>query len=75
MEDIWLTSALWMGLALASALISIRIGVSVALVEIMVGAIGGNYLSLTATDWISYLAALGAVLLTFLAGTELIRPW
>jgi len=71
MEDIWLTSALWMGLALASALISIRIGVSVALVEIMVGAIGGNYLSLTATDWISYLAALGAVLLTFLAGTEL----
>jgi Kef-type K+ transport system membrane component KefB len=71
MEDIWLTSALWIGLALVSALISIRIGISVALIEIVVGSFGGNLLGLTPTDWISYLAALGAVLLTFLAGTEL----
>lgn len=71
MEDIWLTSALWIGLALVSALISIRIGISVALVEIVVGGFGGNLLGLTPTDWITYLASLGAVLLTFLAGTEL----
>jgi Kef-type K+ transport system membrane component KefB len=71
MEDVWLTSALWIGLALVSAMISIRIGISVALIEIMVGSIGGNLLGLTPNDWISYLAALGAVLLTFLAGTEL----
>ena len=71
MEGIWLTSALWIGLALISSLISIRIGISVALIEIVVGSFGGNLLGLTPNDWISYLAALGAVLLTFLAGTEL----
>jgi Kef-type K+ transport system membrane component KefB len=71
MESIWLTSALWIGLALVSALISIRVGISVALIEIVVGSFGGNLLGLTPNDWISYLAALGAVLLTFLAGTEL----
>jgi Kef-type K+ transport system membrane component KefB len=71
MEDIWLTSALWIGLALVSALISIRVGISVALIEIVVGSFGGNLLGLIPNDWISYLAALGAVLLTFLAGAEL----
>ncbi|MGH6793481.1 MAG: sodium:proton antiporter, partial [Methyloceanibacter sp.] len=63
MEDIWLTSALWIGLALGSALISIRVGISVALIEIVVGSFGGNLLGLTANDWITYLASLGAVLL------------
>ena len=71
MENMWLTSAIWIGLALASALISIRIGISVALIEIVVGAIGGNVLGIAPNDWITYLASLGAILLTFLAGTEL----
>jgi Kef-type K+ transport system membrane component KefB len=71
MESVWLISALWIGLALVSALISIRVGISVALIEIIVGSFGGNLLGLTPNDWISYLASLGAVLLTFLAGTEL----
>lgn len=71
MESIWFDSALWVGLALVSALISIRIGISVALVEIVVGAFGGNLLSMAPVDWINYLAAVGAVLLTFMAGTEL----
>jgi Kef-type K+ transport system membrane component KefB len=71
MENVWLISALWIGLALVSALISIRVGISVALIEIIVGSFGGNLLGLTPNDWISYLASLGAVLLTFLAGTEL----
>lgn len=71
MENVWLISAIWVGLALVSALISIRIGISVALIEIIVGSFGGNLLGLTPNDWITYLASLGAVLLTFLAGTEL----
>lgn len=70
-ENIWLTSALWIGLALAASLISIRVAVSVALVEIMVGAIGGNLLGLTPNDWVNYLAGVGAIVLTFLAGTEI----
>jgi len=71
MEQIWLTSALWIGLAFLSSLISIRIAISVALIEIVVGAIGGNLLGLTPNDWVNYLAAVGAVVLTFLAGAEI----
>ncbi|MBI4273310.1 MAG: cation:proton antiporter [Rhizobiales bacterium] len=70
MENIWLASALWIGLALASALISIRLALSVALIEIMVGAIGGNLIGMPLTPWVNYLAGLGAILLTFLAGAE-----
>lgn len=69
-ENIWLASALWVGLALVSALISIRLALSVALIEIMVGAVAGNVIGLPLTPWIDYLAGFGAILLTFLAGAE-----
>jgi Kef-type K+ transport system membrane component KefB len=41
-ENIWFVAAVWMGLALVASLISIRTGVSVALVEILVGVFAGN---------------------------------
>lgn len=69
-ENIRLTSALWIGLALAASLISIRLALSVALVEIMVGAFGGNLIGMPLAPWINYLAGFGAILLTFLAGGE-----
>jgi Kef-type K+ transport system membrane component KefB len=69
-DNIWLTSALWIGLALAASLISIRLALSVALVEIMVGAFGGNFIGMPLAPWINYLAGFGAILLTFLAGGE-----
>jgi hypothetical protein len=34
MNNVWLASALWIGLALLASIISIRIAMSVALVEI-----------------------------------------
>ncbi|HEY7000199.1 MAG TPA: cation:proton antiporter [Candidatus Udaeobacter sp.] len=40
--NIWFIAAIWMGLALIASLISIRTGISVALVEILVGVIVGN---------------------------------
>src|SRR5450631_2446599 len=70
MDNIWLTSALWIGVALASSLISIRLALSVALIEIMMGALGGNIIGMPLTPWINYLAGFGAILLTFLAGAE-----
>jgi Kef-type K+ transport system membrane component KefB len=70
MENLWLASAVWIGLALLSALISIRLAISVALIEIVVGAIGGNLIGLPLTEWVNYLAGFGAILLTFLAGAE-----
>src|SRR6266851_1638431 len=70
MDNIWLASAVWIALALASSLISIRLALSVALIEIVVGAIGGNLIGLPLTPWVNYLAGFGAILLTFLAGAE-----
>jgi len=71
MENIWLASAVWLGLALLASLISIRIAMSVALVEIMVGALAGNVIGLEITQWVNFLAGFGAIMLTFLAGTEI----
>ncbi len=72
MDNIWLVAALWMGLALVASLISIRIGISVALVEILVGVIAGNFLEIhQTTQWIDFLAMLGSGVLTFLAGAEI----
>jgi len=69
--NIWLTASLWVGLALIAAMISIRVGISVALVEIGVGVLAGNFLRLTPNDWVNFLAGFGSVLLTFLAGAEI----
>jgi Kef-type K+ transport system membrane component KefB len=64
-----------MGMAFAASLISIRIGVSVALVEIVVGALMGNLPGVQGyiqqTQFTAFLATLGSVLLTFLAGAEI----
>lgn len=71
MANVWLDSALWLGLALLASLISIRVAISVALIEIVVGAVTGNLIGLHITEWVNFLAGFGAILLTFLAGTEI----
>ncbi len=69
--DVYLTAGLWIVLALGASLISVRIGVSVALLEIGMGILGGNVLHLSVTTWINFLASFGSVLLTFLAGADI----
>lgn len=69
-DNVWLVSALWIGLALAASLISLRVAISVALVEILVGVCVGNVIHLETSPWINYLAGAGAIILTFLAGAE-----
>ena len=71
-QNIWFVAAVWMGLALVASLVSIWAGISVALIEIFVGVIAGNFLHLTASnEWINFLAMLGSGVLTFLAGAEI----
>ncbi|MDP2744226.1 MAG: cation:proton antiporter, partial [Dehalococcoidia bacterium] len=53
-----------------ASLVSLRLGLSVAIIEIVLGAIGGA-LGLHAQDWMVYLASFGGITLTFLAGTEI----
>src|ERR1700719_3319927 len=71
-QNVWFVAAIWMALALVASLVSIRIGISVALIEILIGVIAGNFLHLTASnEWINFLALLGSGVLTFLAGAEI----
>ncbi len=71
MDNVWLDSALWLGLALFASIISIRVAVSVALIEIVVGAFAGNFIGLHLAPWVDFLAGFGAIMLTFLAGAEI----
>jgi Kef-type K+ transport system membrane component KefB len=71
MNNVWFQSALWMALALVAATASLYITISAALFEIVVGAIAGNTIGLPLNDWINYIAGIGAVVLTFLAGTDI----
>jgi len=71
LDNVWLASAVWIGLALAASVAQTWVAVSIALLEIIVGAIAGNLMPLTLTPWVNYLAGAGAILLTFLAGAEI----
>src|SRR5215471_12372844 len=71
MDNVWFASALWIGLALVAASLQAWVAVSVALLEIIIGAVAGNLVDLTLTTWVNFLAGFGAILLTFLAGAEI----
>jgi Kef-type K+ transport system membrane component KefB len=75
----WVLSALWVGLALIATLIAIWFHLSTALSEIVVGTVAQLIIGaafargglLGNTEWITFLAGTGAIVLTFLAGAEL----
>ena len=79
MEHTWFVAALWLFLALFAVLAANWLRISTALSEIVVGtvaqliigaAVGGSALG-AKTEWITFLAGTGAIVLTFLAGAEL----
>jgi Kef-type K+ transport system membrane component KefB len=57
-------------LVFLASIISLRLGLSVAIIEIFLGAIAGN-LGLKAEEWMLYVAQFGGIILTYLAGTEI----
>ncbi len=73
--NIYTIAAVWMALALVASVISIRAGIAVALAEILVGALAGNLPGVSGlveqTAFTAFLASLGSVVLTFLAGAEI----
>ncbi len=71
MTNVWWIAFVWITLALIASVLSMRLAISVALMEIIVGAIAGNLLHIQPNEWINFLAGLGGVLLTFLAGAEI----
>jgi Kef-type K+ transport system membrane component KefB len=70
-HNVWFVASAWMAIAFVASLISIRLGVSVALIEILLGVVVGNAFGIKTNDWINFLATFGTGLLTFLAGAEI----
>jgi glutathione-regulated potassium-efflux system ancillary protein KefC len=79
MTSVWSLATLWIALALIAGVLSIWLRVSTALTEIVVGTLAqltlGAAFSATILGadepWIKFLAGIGAIVLTFLAGAEL----
>jgi Kef-type K+ transport system membrane component KefB len=73
--NFYYVAAIWLGMALIASVVSIRLVVPAALVEIVVGALAGNIPGLheyiTQTDVVVFLASVGSMVLTFLAGAEI----
>ncbi|NPV89546.1 MAG: cation:proton antiporter [Firmicutes bacterium] len=57
-------------LIFVASFISVETAISVTIIEIIAGIIGGNFLGIHTTPWMDFLAAFASVLLTFLAGAE-----
>jgi Kef-type K+ transport system membrane component KefB len=63
-------AALLAGLVLVASMASVELGVTVALIELTLGAIAGNAFHLHSQEWLDFIAAFAAIVLTFLAGME-----
>lgn len=79
MTEIWMLAALWLGLALTASLLSMWFRVATAMSEVVVGIIAqliigaliGSSAIGAGETWVKFLAGMGAMMLTFLAGAEL----
>jgi Kef-type K+ transport system membrane component KefB len=79
MQNVWALASLWVGLALLATLLAIWFKISTALTEIVVGTVAQLIIGAlvgtkglgASSEWITFLAGTGAIVLTFLAGAEL----
>src|SRR5450631_4701409 len=70
MEPVQL-AAILSGTVLLASMVSVEIGVSVALIELAFGVVLGNTFDLNpAASWLVFIASFASVVLTFLAGAE-----
>jgi Kef-type K+ transport system membrane component KefB len=56
--------------ALVASMVSVELGISVALIELVFGVAIGNAFDITTPEWLVFLAGFAGILLTFLAGAE-----
>lgn len=55
---------------LLASVVSVELGISVAIIEIGFGVLAGNFLGVTTTPWMDFIASFASIVLTFLAGAE-----
>jgi Kef-type K+ transport system membrane component KefB len=58
------------GVVLVASMLSVELGVTVALLELTLGVIVGNVFHLHRADWLDFVAKFASIVLTFLAGME-----
>jgi Kef-type K+ transport system membrane component KefB len=56
--------------ALLASIISVELGITVALVELTLGVVVGNVFHLETQEWLTLIASFASIVLTFLAGME-----
>lgn len=69
MSDLLIASILMLLIFMAGTA-SIELGISAAIIEIALGVIAGSFFNIQPTPWLTFIASVGGILLTFLAGTE-----
>jgi Kef-type K+ transport system membrane component KefB len=69
MEPVQLAAVL-AAVILAASMISVELGVTVALVELTLGVAAGNAFDLHSQEWLDFIASFASIVLTFLAGME-----
>ena len=73
MSDI-AVAALLAGTILVASTISVEIGLSVALIELLAGVIVGNAFHLDVPGWLAFVGSFAGIVLTFQAGAEVDVP-
>ncbi len=73
MSDIAVAALLAVSILVAST-ISVEVGLSVALIELLAGVIVGNAFHLDVPGWLAFLGSFAGIVLTFQAGTEVDVP-
>ena len=63
-------AALLAAVVLVASVISVEVGVTVALLELTLGVAVGNIFHLQTQEWLDFIAKFGSIVLTFLAGME-----
>jgi Kef-type K+ transport system membrane component KefB len=69
MDSIQLAAALGAAVLVASV-VSVEVGITVALVELSLGVLVGNVFDLHSREWLDFVASFASIVLTFLAGIE-----
>jgi Kef-type K+ transport system membrane component KefB len=69
MDSVQLAAVL-AAVVLVASVISVELGVTVALLELALGVAAGNLFHLQTQEWLDFIAQFGSIVLTFLAGME-----
>jgi Kef-type K+ transport system membrane component KefB len=67
-------AALLAGVVLLASMISVEVGISVALIELAAGVFVGNAFDVAIPDWLTFVGGFAGIVLTFLAGAEVDVP-